>query len=144
MKPALPLLLAILFFFPIWELHAQMITTIAGTPQVYGFSGAGGPAASTMIRDPFNVAVDNGGNIFFTDPDNNRIWKINTAGIATVYAGTGMFGYTGDGGPAINAQIQGGWWLTVDNAGNLYFSANDGTIRKIDASGNISTIITFT
>ncbi|OQP60611.1 hypothetical protein A3860_32880 [Niastella vici] len=144
MKPALPVFLAILFFFPIRELRAQMITTIAGTPKVFGFSGAGGPATSTVIRDPFNVAVDNGGNVFFTDPDNNRIWKINTAGIATVYAGTGTFGNTGDGGPATLAQIQGGYWLTVDNAGNLYFNANDGTVRKIDASGIISTIITFT
>src|SRR5580692_8373978 len=90
MKPALRALLAILSFFPAMLLHSQVITTIAGTPTVFGFSGAGGPATSILIREPFNVVVDNGGNIFFTDPLNDRIWKINTAGIASVYAGTGV------------------------------------------------------
>jgi gliding motility-associated-like protein len=144
MRPLLRALLAILCFFPLLVLHAQTITTIAGTPTVFGFGGAGGPASSILIREPFNVVVDNVGNIFFTDPLNNRIWKINTAGIASVYAGTGVFGDTGDGGPATSAQIQGGYWLSVDNAGNLYFSENIGAVRKIDPSGIISTIITET
>ena len=142
MKFDLLWLLAILSFFPVVVLRAQTITTIAGTPMTYGFSGAGGPATALVIREPFNVVVENSGNIFFTDPGNNRIWKINTAGIASVYAGTGVFGHTGDGGPATAAQIQSGYWLSVDNLGNLYFSENIGSVRKIDASGIITTIIT--
>lgn len=142
MKPAVRALLALLSFFPVLALRAQTIITIAGTPTVPGSSGAGGPATAIAIGQPFNVVVDNGGNIFFTDPNNNRIWKVNTAGIASVYAGTGVYGHTGDGGPATSAQIQGGFWLTVDNAGNLYFNENLGAVRKINTSGIISTIIT--
>ena len=142
MKPALRALLAILSFSPVLVLRAQTITTIAGTPTVFGFSGGGGPATSMVIKEPFDVVVDNSGNIFFSDPLNDRIWKINTGGIASVYAGTGAYGSTGDGGPATSAQIQGAYWLTIDNAGNLYFIDNLESVRKIDASSIISTIIT--
>ncbi|MBN8850687.1 MAG: gliding motility-associated C-terminal domain-containing protein [Sphingobacteriales bacterium] len=142
MKPAISALFFFLSFCPAVALYAQTITTIAGTPTVFGFSGAGGPATSIVMREPFNVAVDNGGNVFFTDPDNNRIWKVNTAGIASIYAGTGVYGHTGDGGPATSAAIEGAFWLTVDNTGNLYFSGNTGAVRRIDASGIISTLIT--
>jgi len=57
-------------------------------------------------------------------------------GNASIYAGTGVFGHTGDGGPATSAQIQGAYWLTADNAGNIYFSENIGAIRKIDGIGH--------
>jgi gliding motility-associated-like protein len=144
MKPALTALLAILSLFPVIVPRAQSISTIAGTPTVYGFGGAGGPATSAVIGEPFSVVADNSGNIFFSDPNNNRIWKVNTAGIASVYAGTGVFGSTGDGGPATAAEISRGFFLSGDNAGNLYVIDNNYAVRKINAAGIISTIITST
>src|SRR5581483_9366527 len=66
---------------------------------------------------------------------------VNNAGIITTIAGTGSRGYSGDGGPAINASFQSPRYLTVDNSGNIYIS-DDGNecIRKIDGSGTITTI----
>src|SRR5580698_419777 len=138
---ALRALLTILSFFFGVALRAQIITTFAGTPTVGGFTGPG-VATSIKIGLPFNVAADNSGNVFFTDPPNNRIYKVNPAGIATIVAGFGIIGHTGDGGPAAAAEIDIPYWLSVDNAGNLYFSENSGAVRKIDASGIITTIIT--
>lgn len=142
MTPTLRPLVAILLLLTGLVPRAQTIITIAGTPTVFGFSGAGGPATSITCGQTFNVAVDNAANVFWTDPSHNVIWKVNTVGIATIYAGTGTYGHTGDGGPATAAQLQGAYWLTVDNNGNIYFSENTGDVRKIDASGIITTIIT--
>ncbi len=141
MKLGLTVLIAISIFSPVAELNAQAITTIAGTPDVFGFSGAGGPATSITMGTPFNVAVDNSGNVFIADMTHNYIWKVNTAGMATIYAGNGTYGYSGDGGPATSAEIQSVYWLSVDNAGNLYFADNVGVVRKINTAGVISTLI---
>ena len=136
----IPIVFLALFSAP--GLQAQIITTIAGTPTVFGFSGAGGPATSAILRETFSVAVDNAGNVYTCDFDNEVIYKINTAGIISIYAGNGTLGYTGDGGPATSAELYHPSWLTLDNGGNLYFlDQNNQCVRKISASGIISTII---
>jgi len=142
MKPPLRALLALLSFFPILVPRAQTITTIAGTPTVYGFGGAGGPATSAKMTLTYSVVVDNAGNVYNTDEFNGAIWKTNTAGVISLYAGTGVTGYSGDGGQATAAQLYRPMSLSLDNAGNLYVLDQDfACVRKVDVSGIITTII---
>src|SRR5947208_5500734 len=81
---------------------AGIISTVAGNG-MEGFSGDGGPATSAQINQSPGVAVDNAGNIYIADTGNNRIRKVNPAGIISTVAGTGNAGYSGDGGPATSA-----------------------------------------
>ncbi len=116
------------------------ISTVAGTTQ--GYSGDGGAATSAQINYPDDVAVDGSGNLYIAN-GNNRIRKVDAStGIISTVAGTGAFGYSGDGGPATSAQIRGPSGMAVDGAGNLYFADwGNHRIRKVDAStGIISTV----
>lgn len=117
-----------------------IITTIAGNG-TSGFSGDGGQATSANLDSPQYVAVDNNNNIYISDWLNNRIRKVDPSGIITTYAGTGVSGFSGDGGNAINANLRSPSGIVVDAAGNVYFSdrGND-RIRKIDVSGIITTV----
>ena len=81
-----------------------VITTIAGT-STPGFSGDGGQATSAQLDSPAGVAVDAPGNLYITDQGNLRIRKIDTNNVITTVAGTGTAGFSGDSGPAINAQF---------------------------------------
>jgi len=137
------LILPVFFLLPTQLLRAQTISTIAGTPTVYGFSGVGGQATAAVMKETFGVAVDNAGNIYTCDFDNEVIWKINSAGTISIYAGNGVLGYIGDGGPATAAELYHPAWLRLDNLGNLYFfDQNNQCVRKIDPSGIITTIVT--
>ena len=145
MNPVLRVFLTILSFFPVLAPRAQTITTIAGTPTVFGFSGAGGAATSAKMNYTFSVVVDKGGNVYTSDEFNDVIWKINTAGVISLFAGNGVLGYTGDGGQATGAELYHPLWLSLDNAGNLYFLDQNATcVRKVDGSGVITTIIPYT
>jgi sugar lactone lactonase YvrE len=88
-----------------------------------GFSGDGGPATSAILNDPSDVSLDAGGNVYFSDTMNYRIRRIDAAtGTIHTIAGTGVRGYTGDGGSAVGAQITTPAGLTVDFAGRIYFA----------------------
>jgi uncharacterized protein (TIGR03437 family) len=118
-----------------------IITTVAGIG-VHSFSGDGGPATSASFYFPRGIAVDLAGNIYVGDTGNFRIRKIDTNGIITTIAGIGLLGYSGDGGLAVNAQINNVGGLVVDPAGNLIFAdGSNNRIRKIAPNGIISTII---
>lgn len=117
-----------------------IISTIAGTG-VAGFSGDGGLATSAQINYPYGITVDASGNIFFADFSNARVRKINTSGIITTIAGTGVTGNSGDGGPATSAQIWAPTGITVDALGNVYFTdQSNHLLKKINTSGIINTI----
>jgi sugar lactone lactonase YvrE len=111
-----------------------------------GFSGDGGPALSAEIDQPFGVAFDGAGNLYFGDKWNFRVRKVDTNGIITTVAGNGTQGYSGDGGPATSASLYYPRGVAVDGAGNLYIldaSQTDdaiSNIRKVDTNGNITTI----
>ncbi len=116
-----------------------IISTVAGNG-VLGYSGDGGPATSAAFHYPSDVAVDLAGNIYVADEFNQVIRKINTAGIITTVAGTGIGGYSGDGGPATNAKIHQPMGVMADNEGNIYICDQlNSCIRKINSSGVIST-----
>lgn len=114
------------------------VATVAGTGTA-GFGGDNGPAAGAMLNAPRAVAVDGGGNLYIADTGNNRIRRVNVGGQISTVAGTGVPGFSGDSGLALNAQIANPVGLAVDSSGNIYFS--DGSrIRKVQAAGFISTI----
>jgi gliding motility-associated-like protein len=115
-----------------------IITTIAGTG-VAGFSGDGGPATSAQLTSPYAVSFDQAGNIYITDVGNSRIRKIDAAGIITTVAGNGTQGSSGDGGPALDAELNTTLKVVLDNNGNMYLDdAGNYRVRKIDATGIIS------
>jgi sugar lactone lactonase YvrE len=115
------------------------ITTIAGSG-IAGYSGDGGPATSAQIINAGNMAIDASGNLFFSD--DHRVRKITISnGFVTTVAGTGMTGFSGDGGAATAAMLNSPSDLAFDTAGNLYMADNGNhRIRKINTSGVITTI----
>ncbi|MCS7460764.1 S-layer homology domain-containing protein [Paenibacillus doosanensis] len=116
------------------------ISTVAGTGSA-GFSGDGGPATAAELNYPMGVAVDNSGNLYISDTVNCRIRKVDASGTISTVAGTGVFGYSGDGGSAISAKLSYPSGMTTDKDGNVYFvDQSNHRIRKIDASGTISTV----
>ncbi|MDE0292950.1 MAG: hypothetical protein OXI93_02045 [Bryobacterales bacterium] len=116
------------------------ITTLAGTGAI-GFSGDGGPAAAAQLAFPRGVALDSDDNLFIADSVHHRIRKVDSSGVITTIAGTGVEGFSGDGGQAVNAQLHSPWGVAVDGAGNLYIAdRNNHRIRKVDSSGVITTI----
>ena len=116
-----------------------IITTAAGNG-TRGYSGDGGPASSAQINNRFGgVAADAGGNLYIADFDSARIRKISATGIISTVAGNGVAGYSGDGGPATGAQLNGPICVAVDRAGNLYIGEG-GRVRKVTAGGIITTV----
>ncbi len=117
------------------------VTTIAGVAgQRGGFEG-GGSAAKARLYYPRAVAADAAGNVYVADSFNQRVRKIDPTGTIRTIAGTGERGYSGDGGPAIDAQLASPNGLLVDAAGNVYVSdSGNYRVRKVDSSGMIETI----
>ena len=81
------------------------ITTVAGTG-TSGYSGDGGPAINAQLNFPQGVAADGSGNVYVADTNNYRIPKVTPAGTISTFAGTGVYGSSGDGGPAASAQLR--------------------------------------
>jgi trimeric autotransporter adhesin len=116
------------------------ITTVAGTGQI-GFSGDGGVATKARLRVPLGVAVDCAGNVFFADSNNNRIRRVDPRGTITTVAGTGVAGFSGDGGVATKARLRVPLGVAVDCAGNVFFAdSNNNRIRRVNAHGTITTV----
>ncbi len=119
------------------------ISTVAGTG-LWGFSGDGGPATAARLSNSRGVAVDSSGNIYIADTSNRRIRKVDTSGIINTIAGTATSGFSGDGGPATAAQLNGPEDVAVDSSGNVYIADTfNHRIRKVDVSVNPPTISTI-
>jgi sugar lactone lactonase YvrE len=117
-----------------------VITTVAGNGAA-GFSGDGGSAASAEISQPRYLAVDGSGNVFIADTGNNRVRKVSASGVISSLAGTGVAGFSGEGGPAANAQLQNPQGVAVDHSGNLFIvDANDYRVREVSAAGVITVV----
>jgi cysteine-rich repeat protein len=116
------------------------ITTIAGNGS-FGFSGDGGPATQASMSFVFSVSVDVAGRVIFADTNNNRIRAIAPDQTISTIAGTGVQGFSGDGGPATAAQINTPYRIAIDSVGRIVF-ADEGNhrIRRIDLNGVITTI----
>lgn len=119
-----------------------IISTIAGTG-VAGYSGDGGLATRAQLRAPGDVGLDSAGNLYIADIDNHRIRRVDAGtGVITTVAGTGIAGYSGDGGLATSAQLHFPNSLAVDSAGNLYIGdSNNHRVRRITAATQIITTV---
>jgi len=114
--------------------------TVAGDG-INGFSGDDGPALSAHLSTLGGVAVDSQGDVFVVDAGNQRVRRISKDGTITTVAGNGTAGFSGDGGPAISAQLHDPSGVAVDSSGNLFITdTGNNRIRMVSASGAISTI----
>ncbi len=120
---------------------ANTITTLAGAG-AFGFGGDGGPATDALLRLPRGVFAGDDGCIYIADSQNHRIRKVDAGGTITTIAGTGVFGFSGDGGVATAAQIANPSYVFMDSEGYVFFfSGSNGRIRVISPSGNIQTVV---
>jgi hypothetical protein len=128
--------------------------TPTGTPVIYnaagvpaydrgaGFSGDNGAAGKARLNTPTGVATDALGNMYFADTENNRIRKVSssTKGIITTVAGTGAFGFGGDGGLATAAKLAAPTGVAVDTLGDIFIADSlNSRIREVTPDGKIKT-----
>jgi sugar lactone lactonase YvrE len=120
-----------------------MLTTIAGTGQK-GDSGDGGPASRAQFNGMHSLAVASNGDIYLADTWNNRVRKIDAkTGIISPLAGTGQKGFSGDGGPARQAQFGGVYCIALDPKGDALFLADldNRRIRRVDITTGLVTTV---
>ena len=136
------------------DAQTQIITTIAGNGAP-GFSGDGGPATSAQLNGPTHVVFDRSGNLFITDANNARIRAVNTGttpitvagltiqpGTIATIAGTGIPGFSGDGGPGPSAMLNFPDGIALDSSDNIYVGdALNNRIREVNASTGIITTV---
>jgi len=116
------------------------ISTFAGIGKA-GFSGDGGPAVKASLNLPSGVVADKGGNLYISDRSNDRIRVVDKKGVIRTYAGSGVAGFQGDAGPALQAQLDKPFGITLDKIGNLYIAdRNNNRVRKVSLEGIITTV----
>jgi sugar lactone lactonase YvrE len=115
---------------------AQKVFTVAG-----GYVGDGKPATSAGLASPAFAAFDPQGNMLISDARYCRVRKVDKKGIISTIAGTGICGFSGDGGPATKAKLSGPLGIVADSRGNIFFTDYEAQrVRKIDSKGIISTL----
>ena len=133
----------------VWKLTAatRTVSVVAGTPGTRGsYFGEGGPATKAVLNFPEFVTLDAAGDLFISDSQNYRVFKVSAAtGIISTYAGGGQtYNYPtfGDGGPATDAQLQDPQGIAFDKLGNLYIADSSiNRIRRVNATTGIITSV---
>lgn len=116
------------------------ISTVAGN-NYPSHTGDGGPATSASMTWPFSVVGDNAGNLYISAANDNRVRRVAADGTISTYAGNGVGGFSGDGGPATSASIHAPYGLALDPAGNLYIAdSQNNRIRRVSSKGIITTV----
>jgi protein gp37 len=132
--PLASVVLALVLFAPQVLFAQYAISTVAG----------GGPnnltAISASIGYPGSIAFDSAGSTYIADSNSSHIFKVDTTGNLTVVAGNGTFGYSGDGGLAINATLNRPEGVFVDGSGNIFIADTDNCLIREVSGGNISTV----
>ena len=106
------------------------ITTVAGNG-VNAHSGDGGPATAAGLADPWGVAVDASGDLFIAELEGQSVRRVDGAtGTITTVAGTGVSGYSGDGGPATGAELESAVGVALDPSGNLLIADHDANVVR--------------
>jgi sugar lactone lactonase YvrE len=135
--------------FTISAAHAQGILSVTPTRSVatsvgtgvLGNSGNGGQATGATLADPSAVAFDSAGNIYIADAQNHVIREVTKAGVISIFAGTGVEGYGGDGAAATAAYLDTPTGVAVDTVGNVYIADSHNQRIRIVKSGTITTIV---
>ncbi|ETX00590.1 MAG: hypothetical protein ETSY1_10720 [Candidatus Entotheonella factor] len=125
--------------------ESGIMYSVAGTGE-RGYSGDGGAATAATLSEPFMCVFDAHGNLYEAEAMNHCIRRIDAAtGVITTVAGTGQEGYSGDGGPALEAAMNQPYSLDIDAAGNLYIVDRlNAVIRKVEAATGVITTIAGT
>ena len=111
---------------------AGTITLVAGsTTGLPGFSGDGGQATNALLHGPTSVAVDTCGNVYIADSTNSRIRMVTPDGIINTIAGGNGAAYSGDGGPALSAQLNFPAGVGVDSKGNVYVADTQNAVIRL-------------
>ena len=119
-------------------------------PCTPGYSGDGGDALEMRMAQGYGQTTDptgrmdydSAGNLYFADTDNSRIRKIDTSGIVTTVAGTGVAGFSGDGGPATQAKLNRPVDVVAAEDGSVYFTdVYNNCVRRIDPTGIINAVV---
>ncbi|MBZ5724446.1 MAG: hypothetical protein LAP87_05565 [Acidobacteriia bacterium] len=135
------------------ELHSNRVGKIGADGKLIMFAGTGfptrtgfplgdnGPANRATLTKPAGIAFDRSGNLLIADTGNHRIRRVGLDGTITTIAGTGQQSFCGDGGPAAQACLNTPMDVKTDALGNIYIAdTGNHRIRRIDSSGNISTV----
>jgi hypothetical protein len=126
----------------------QIITTYAGNgtspsyPPSAPPSGVGGPATGVAVGLPGGIALDSSGDLFIAD-SYGYLWRVDASGNITIWAGTGIVGFSGDGGPATSAELSSAVYPVIDASGNIFIADQmNNRVRRIDAKSpyNITTL----
>jgi uncharacterized protein (TIGR03437 family) len=113
------------------------ISTAAGSSWV----GDNGPATSAILLQAEGIAADSSGNVYIADAANHRVRRLARSGVITTVAGTGVAGFSGDGGPASAAQLNSPYGLACDSRGNLYIAdLGNARVRRVGPDGVIATL----
>lgn len=116
------------------------VTTVAGTGE-RGYSGDGGPGDQAELYWPTALALDDAGNLYIAEKLNGVIRRLAPDGTITTIAGTGTLGFSGDGGPATEAELNWPSGIAIGSDGTLYVSdAANFRVRRISPDGIIETI----
>ncbi len=134
--------------FRVWAINGAGVVSTAAGNGIESYSGDNGAATAAQLNIPSAMTLDTAGNLYIADTANNRVRKITPAGTITTAAGTGAAGYSGDGGPGPQAQLNAPTGLTADTDGNVYIADSknnrirkllpDGTLLSIAGNGNAS------
>src|SRR5687768_15219817 len=118
----------------LWAQSYRIQTVAGGT-----FAGDGGPATAGLINFAQGIAVDRLGNVYIADSEDHRVRKVSTDGRISTIAGTGIAGFSGDGGPGAEAQLNFPYGVAVDGSGNVFIAdIENARVRKVTSSGQIS------
>jgi sugar lactone lactonase YvrE len=112
------------------KIHHGTITTVAGNGAV-GFCGDGGPGTSACLNSPVGIAVDTASNLFIADTGNQRIRQVVPSGTINTVAGNGTPGFCGDGGPAINACLNGPTGVALDMNDLFIVDQQNSRVRRV-------------
>jgi sugar lactone lactonase YvrE len=129
-------------FTQVYRLESNgTVTLIAGAPGFPTAVGDGGPATAAKISNPSSLAFDAVGNLYITEPFDNRVRKVTPGGTISTFAGNGHAGYSGDGGFASNALLSTPVDVKTDNNGNVFIAdLTAGVVRKVSSNGIITTV----
>jgi len=118
-----------------------IISTIAGTG-IAGYNGDNILAINAQLSGPSDICFDTKGNLYISDGGNHRIRKINSSGVITTYAGSGILGCTVNGGHADTTEIGASTGICSDTIGNIYISdESEERVYKVDTSGVITIVV---
>jgi sugar lactone lactonase YvrE len=117
------------------------VSIVAGTGEP-GYSGDGSLALEARLNNPFDLAFSPDGSLVFSDTFNHCIRRIDaTSGIIATICGTAAKGFSGDGGPAVRAQLNEPYGLATDRSGRVFFADRlNRRVRVIDTTRVVSTL----